>query len=368
MTRILVIEDAMDLRHDVIEMLSLEGFEVLGAENGAEGLQLARETPPDLIVCDIMMPELDGYGVLAELRRDPKTANIPFVFLTAKTDRIDMRHGMVLGADDYLTKPFLVSELLESIRSQLRKRAELNNLAERRLEELRENIITALPHELRTPLNTVIGFSEMLMAECQRLKPDQIADWAQHIHTAALRLYRLVENYLFYVRIESAAGDEAQIEQLRHSVLDDPSTIIEFQSVHKAQNLGRESDLVLELTPSPIRMMDRDLNKIIEELVDNAFKFSVPGTPVRVTAGPEGPVYIIRVTDSGRGMTAEQIKIIGAYMQFDRWFYEQQGTGLGLTIARRLAEIYGGELVIDSVPDESTTITVRLQRVEQQNV
>lgn len=117
MTKILVIEDEHSLRKDIMEMLSFEGYALVGAENGLVGIQEARKHLPDLIICDIMMPELDGYDVLDELRRDPQTAAIPFIFLTARTDKIDRRHGMEQGADDYLTKPFSVGDLLNTILS-----------------------------------------------------------------------------------------------------------------------------------------------------------------------------------------------------------------------------------------------------------
>jgi DNA-binding response OmpR family regulator len=106
MTRILIIEDEDVIRQNVLEMLEYEGFETSGAADGLAGLQTAREQLPDLIICDIMMPELDGFGVLEELRSDSATATIPLIFLTAKADRDSMRVGMNLGADDYLTKPF----------------------------------------------------------------------------------------------------------------------------------------------------------------------------------------------------------------------------------------------------------------------
>lgn len=119
MTRLLVIDDDRAVRDDVVELLELEGFDVLSAENGRHGVQIARQSRPDLIVCDIMMPELDGYGVLAELRHDLATATIPFIFLTALAGTFNLRQGMNLGADDYLVKPFSRSELLAAISSRL---------------------------------------------------------------------------------------------------------------------------------------------------------------------------------------------------------------------------------------------------------
>lgn len=126
--KILVVEDEQSLRKDIIEMLNYEGFEVIGAENGRVGIEQAREHLPDLIICDIMMPEVDGYAVLDELRKETRTAAIPFIFLTARTDKMDRRLGMEQGADDYLTKPFGTGELMARMR--VAQRRQLTNADE----------------------------------------------------------------------------------------------------------------------------------------------------------------------------------------------------------------------------------------------
>lgn len=121
-TRVLIIEDNTDIRESTCEILELAGFEVYGAENGKLGVELATARLPDVILCDIMMPELDGYGVLHMLSKNSSTSTIPFIFLTAKTERMDMRKGMEMGADDYLTKPFGDLELLSAIECRLKKK------------------------------------------------------------------------------------------------------------------------------------------------------------------------------------------------------------------------------------------------------
>jgi len=127
MTQVLIIEDMDALREEIMDTLRFEGFEVLGAENGIKGVELATEHLPDVILCDVMMPQMDGYETLRILRQQPPTAMIPFIFLTAKADKGDMRHGMELGADDYLTKPFTVAELLGAIQGRLQKAQFLKN-------------------------------------------------------------------------------------------------------------------------------------------------------------------------------------------------------------------------------------------------
>lgn len=122
MKKILLIEDNEEIRENTAEILELAAYKVLTAEDGKAGVEIALKEKPDLIVCDIMMPILDGYGVLHMLQKNPDTQRTPFVFLTAKTERSDMRKGMELGADDYITKPFTGSELLNTIESRLRKK------------------------------------------------------------------------------------------------------------------------------------------------------------------------------------------------------------------------------------------------------
>ncbi|MEM9857691.1 MAG: response regulator [Bacteroidota bacterium] len=121
MKKVLIIEDNTDIRENIAEILELDDFETITAENGKIGVEKALSDHPDLIICDIMMPELDGYGVLHILGKKEQTAGIPFIFLTAKAERSDMRKGMVLGADDYLTKPFEDTELLDAVESRFRK-------------------------------------------------------------------------------------------------------------------------------------------------------------------------------------------------------------------------------------------------------
>ncbi|WP_289644989.1 response regulator transcription factor [Maribacter aestuarii] len=121
MNKILLIEDNDDVRENIAEIISLANYNVLTAENGKIGIEKARTFVPDLVVCDIMMPEMDGYEVLRTFAADPKMATTPFIFLTAKIDKADMRMGMNLGADDYLTKPFEENDLLEAIACRLNK-------------------------------------------------------------------------------------------------------------------------------------------------------------------------------------------------------------------------------------------------------
>ncbi|MBZ0288418.1 MAG: response regulator [Anaerolineae bacterium] len=360
-TKILVIEDAHALRKDIIEMLGFEGYEVRGAENGVLGVEAAREYRPDLIICDIMMPELDGYGVLAALQKDSINATIPFIFLTARTDKGDVRAGMELGANDYLTKPFTANELIKAVQTQLEKHERIRVLTNDKLNHLRDNIILALPHELRTPLTGILGFSDILAADCDRMSPDKISEMAQYIHSAAVRLYHLAENYLAYAQLEVILTDQNRIQSIRRFSTAYPRSVVENAVIQKAQEMQREADVVMEVNDDVhVHILEDNLKKIAEELADNAFKFSPPGTPIEVSSRIEKDQYVLTFVDHGRGIPPERIRDIGAYVQFGRKLYEQQGSGFGLAIVQRLAQLHGGEVDIDSFPDRETRVTVKL--------
>ena len=184
---------------------------------------------------------------------------------------------------------------------------------------------------------------------------------ARHINTAGMRLYRLIENFLTYAQTELLINDPAKRESIQQSYMIYPTTPLENHARNKAQSIERADDLSFALEEvEAVGIGEEYLKKIIEELIDNAAKFSDAGTPIRVTSSVDGDQYVVCVSDKGRGMTPEQVANIGAYMQFDRKLYEQQGSGLGLVISKRLVELHDGELTIDSTPEQGATVCVRL--------
>nr|WP_290223933.1 GGDEF domain-containing response regulator [Trichocoleus desertorum] len=174
MTKILVIEDDQPVRENIVELLEVEEFDVIGAENGLLGVQLAQKHLPDLVLCDVMMPELDGYGVLTALRADPSTAAIPFIFLTAKADKTDLRQGMNLGADDYLTKPCTADELLEAIAARLQKQARATQQYTAALNQAQEQLNQLIRHDSLTGLSNRLALRErfsVILAQSTQPEP-----------------------------------------------------------------------------------------------------------------------------------------------------------------------------------------------------
>jgi len=360
MNKILVIEDDTSVRLNIVELLYAEDFHVITAENGYLGLQLAQAEIPDLIICDVMMPELDGYEVVKALRQNPKTAIIPLIFLTAKSEKTDFRKGMELGADDYIIKPFSRTELLAAIACQLKKQTAIYQRIQEQLDNLRTSITLSLPHEMRTPLNGILGFSQILMEESELLDIESIKEMAEFIYQSSQRLFHLIQKFLLYAELEIIATDPQRLQEIQSQSTDFPKLTLTHLILEKAKNVGREADVQVEFYPCCIKIADTKISKIIEELIDNALKFSPCGTPIRITNHVINNSFSLTVSDRGRGMSTDQIAELGAYRQFERKLHEQQGSGLGLIIAKRLAELHGGALQIQSQPYDQTIVTVTL--------
>jgi len=362
MKRILVIDDEEWLREMVQMALNQKGFDVIEAENGAAGIEKARRELPDLILCDVNMDRVDGYKTLSSLRGEPATAAIPFILMTGLADNAGMRHGMELGADDYLPKPFTIDALYAAVEARLKKAQALRQEAERKLSDLRDNISLMLPHELRTPLNGILAYGEILATEAGTLPPAEIAEMGTVIVDSGKRLERLVENFLIYAQLELLGADPQKLNALRSKQTQSPARLVEERARKQAELARRDGDLKLDVNDVPALISEDYLAKIVDELVQNAFKFSQPGAPVTVALADQGGSATLSVSDKGRGFSTEQITRIGAYMQFDRKIQEQQGLGLGLSIAKRLTELHGGTLALSSDKGAGTTVTVKLPK------
>lgn len=359
MKKILIIEDDTSTRTVIQDVLEIAGYQCQTAPNGRKGVEAAQTFLPDLIVSDVMMPLLDGFGVLLELQQNPQTAMIPFIFLTGQTDKEDIRRGMSLGADDYLFKPFTHNELLTAVETRLGKHERLTSS---RVHELKSYLNVTLPHELRTPLAGIMGYLDMLKNDYASLDGQMVQSMVDRMSVSADRLYHLIENYLMFAQMAVTLQDQALINELRaDAVCEFTKGSITFIAEKKAEAHSRTADLVLDnIHNHHLRIYPENLEKIVGELVDNAFKFSPAGTPVTLQTAVDNNRYQLIVSDEGHGMTAEQIASVGENQQFNRAQYEQQGVGLGLAIIQRVCIIFGGEFKVEGNPQGGLTATISL--------
>jgi len=362
MPKILVIDDDRLVCEMIATSLQIEGFETIRAQDGTQGVEAARRYLPDLIVCDVVMPNLDGYGTLKAVRDDPATAMIPFIFLTGQATKSDMRQGMVSGADDFLTKPIMIGELVAAIRARLQKQSLVRQDTERKLDELRVNLSLSLPHEIRTPLSGIIGFAEILRDDVKSLGAEEISEMAKIILKSATRLGHMVENFLTFAQLEMLAATSTPKAFVGKDTTVMFDLYIEEIAEKKGKEYERPDDVNLSLGGAEASISTQSGKRIVEELVDNAFKFSSRGQSIEVATEAVDNLWVLTVKDNGVGMESKDITQIGAYKQFERKSREQQGSGLGLAIALKMSELYGGTLTIQSEIGKGTVVTVRLPR------
>src|ERR1039457_6558424 len=242
-SKMLVIDDEEWLREMIRLALEQQGYEVIEASDSNEGAAKARELLPDLILCDVNMNKSgDGYATLSKLRENAITAAIPFILMTGLADSAGMRHGMELGADDYLPKPFKVDELYATVNARLRKVQTVRDEAEKKLSILRSQISMMLPHEMRTPLNGIISNAELLAESADSLDPQTIAEMSQEICQSGQRLARLIENFLIYAQLEIVASDPQSISNLHAAKTSRPAELVRAAAQAQAEKAGRLND------------------------------------------------------------------------------------------------------------------------------
>lgn len=356
--KILIIDDEPENIYVLQDRLETEGFSVIYADNGPAGIMRAENELPDLIICDIMMPTMNGFEVMKALMSNPKTDAIPFIFLSAKSNFSEIREGMQFGADDYLTKPFDSQELIHAIRTRISKK----KAVDKKMEYLRKSISYLLPHELQTPLTSILGFTDILLEDYQNIDKESLREISLNIKESAARLNELIQKILLSTRYDFISQEKRTIESLRNNTIQNTKQIINEAAYKIAKAYNRERDLVLEIENSDIRITNDNFEKLLSELVDNAFKFSQKGSKVNIKGFSINGKYHISIKDKGIGMSEAEIAHIGEYIQFNRVLFERKGSGLGLSIVKKIIDIHDGVLKIESQPYQQTIVKVTLPK------
>lgn len=363
MTKIVIIEDESDIRQDMVEALMYEGFDVSGASDGEIGLQIIRETLPDLIISDIMMPKLDGYSVLEALRENIETAGIPIIFVTAKTSREEVRRGMELGVDDYLTKPFTTDELLSAVHTRLKRKEKLFEISEQKFADVKKQFAYTVAHELRTPITGMALAQELLTQQGENFSPQELREIIGTMSSSNRRMTHLVEQVTYFVQLDTGLLNQESIVTRGQPV---PFWTIMVGIVDQARRFtSRNQDIPVNLKEGDKDLMVignmQALKHAICEVISNALKFSKPDGTVNITYNRKNDHVLIHVDDRGIGMARDEISnALQPFEQINREQNEQQGSGLGLWLAFKIVEVHGGELKILSVEGKGTRVAIRL--------
>ena len=369
MARILVVEDNPVMADGIRDVLELAKHTVMVANDGVEGLLAIPKVAPELIISDVMMPHMDGFEFYQAVRANPAWVFIPFIFLTARGQEDDIYLGKRMGADDYLVKPYDRDNLVATVESKLARSQAISRAAANEMEGLKRSITRVLGHELRTPLTWIQGYAELLLGSADTITPEELTLSLQSIKAGSDRLARLVEDSVFVIMLETGQAKE---EYLLMARVETDLTLQIEQVLERMQQQAHQHGVRLEIENSPrlppAIVAPRFFSEILVRLVDNGIKFARRDAEsyVRINVVACEHENEIIVSDNGTGIPAEQAdRIFDPLVQIDRTRYEQQGVGLGLTVARGLVELHGGRIWAESQAGEGTQVHFTLPHTKE---
>ena len=360
---ILVVEDDPILRQVISSILEGKGHRVLETSDSEAALSELKESSPHLILSDVMMPGMDGFMFYEQVRANPAWSQIPFIFLTARDQQTDIRHGMELGADDYLTKPFEPEELLAAVRIRLARATESQETISKATAALRDTIIRTLSHELRTPVALVMGYGELLEESFREMSDDDFHKSLCALRRGSERLMHLVEDCLLLSKIESGTAADLR-NAMSQETAEPDGQVAHIIDAFESQAAAKNVSLFLKggAPGATIATNRQSFAEIIRRLVENAIKFSKKeGGQAVLTTHQDGDFWVLDVVDDGIGIRSDALHLVfDTFRQVDRDKMEQQGCGLGLAVVRGLTELYGGRVAVESEPNKGSRFTVWL--------
>jgi signal transduction histidine kinase len=367
MHTILVVDDTAD---NLILMNNLlkSDYRVKVVNSGEKALKIAMsDSPPDLILLDIMMPDMDGYEVCQRLKGDPKSMNIPVIFLTAKVEMEDEQKGLGVGAVDYITKPISPPIVMARVKNHLALQDKNHELMFARAVAEKANLakskfLSSMSHELRSPLNAILGFAQLMESDTPPLTPNQ-KESTDQILKAGWHLLTLVNEILDLAKVESGCVPLLEESVALNELLLDCQNMIEPQSQQREITL----DFPQQNIPFFVYADKTRLKQVLINLLSNAIKYnSKPGSiKVNCSENVLGRVRI-SVTDTGAGLSAEQLTML--FQPFNRLGQEtgiEEGTGIGLVVAKQMVELMGGSIGVESTLGVGSVFWFELVSVEK---
>ncbi len=344
------------------------GFEVIAANNGPRALALVRNRKPDLILLDIMMPDMDGYAVCREFKADPESEAIPVIFITARTETEDIVHGFQVGAVDYVTKPFKVPELLARVRTHIELKAsrdlfltyseQLKRISAhlRRLNEDKNRFLSIVSHDIRGAFGNVVSVSRLL-TDMGGVKESEATQLLTDIGIEAEHMISLAQNLL---NIDAIERQEVVLKKERV----DTRGLLEFSmQAHQMAAQAKRLKFHLECDDAAIAGDLTACRQIVTNLVSNAVKYCPAESEVWLSAKGDGKGYVdIAVRDEGPGLSSEdQKKLFQPFTRLNtKTGIADHSVGLGLSIVKLMTEGMGGTIMCESELGKGATFIVKL--------
>ncbi|MFZ5919160.1 MAG: sensor histidine kinase [Chloroflexota bacterium] len=374
---ILIVEDDVALREGVREILEAANYQVSEASDGQEALDMLDSVKPDLIVSDIMMPQMDGYSFYRHVRQDDRWLQVPFIFLTARGEKTDILLGKSMGVDDYLTKPFDPEELLVAVESKLNRmkqlaettRTQLENLSSQ-LETLSEQLalsnrfatigelVAEIVHEIKNPLTAITAYAQFVQRRMARKEPETAQDM-ERIVRQAKRIAKMAEDILGYTRKEPL---EIQATDVHH-LIEEVVAFISFRLTKSGIEVETHFDAAV-----PTMLIDPDqMEQVFLNIIINAIHAMKQGGTLTITTDhlTEDNVALVRIsfTDTGVGIPEENKPRL-----FEPYFTTRppgQGTGLGLHVCQNIVHKHNGRIEVESQVGQGATFHILLPVAER---
>jgi signal transduction histidine kinase len=353
---VIVVDDTPANLQLLTGMLKERGYKVRPVPSGKLALQAAKNDPPDLILLDIMMPEMDGYEVCERLKADEKLREISVIFISALNETMDKVKAFGVGGVDYVTKPFHFEEVNARVSTHLELQRQRRRLKEnyeqlRRLEELRDNLVHMVVHDLRNPLTGISGFLDLTLAlEKETLTEDGL----EYLQTAKRSTKAVID-------MVSAVLDVSKMEagEMKLHLVECDLVRIAADLMSDMQSLKEAREMSLDAPPAPVTVVaDKDLIlRVIQNLLGNALKFTPSDGWIRLGIEPDENRVCVRVRDNGPGILPEyRERIFEKFGQVEaRANRQKHSTGLGLTFCKLAVEAHGGSVGVESEVDKGST-------------
>jgi signal transduction histidine kinase len=357
-TKILVIEDNLINVTILLEQLNLFGYKTLIAEDGEVGIKRAMFARPDLILLDIMMPGIDGYETCRQLKENPKTKDIPIIFVTALTATKSRVKGFEYGAVDYITKPFQQEEVIARIQTHLTIQEQKKKLEE--LNRTKDTFFSIIAHDLRGAFMPLVGSMSMLEQIIKQHDDKRLHKFSKIISDSIKNIHKLLENLLCWGRIQ------------RQQLSINPQSVDMFKLMEWLTDLYQEQanqkniQLYHSIPDNLFVWADSDMiETIFRNLITNAIKFTSTGGTVSIKYKQEQSHIIISVSDSGIGISEERLAGIFKtdVKNKTKGTAGETGTGLGLILCNEFVTLNNGKICVESQVNKGTTFSVHLPEI-----
>jgi two-component system, sensor histidine kinase and response regulator len=363
---ILIVEDDPATIQILRYILETKGYQIHAAESGPVALETVKQIEPQLILLDVMLPEMDGYQVCEQLKADERTQDIPIIFISALTDTFNKIKGFNVGGADYITKPFHSEEVLARAESQLtiyhhhQHIKQLHNDDVRyyeQLTQLKDEFTHAATHDLKSPLAVIMGYIHLMAAHPDILKNPELEMYTQEIIRASDRMMALVDDLLEVSRLETRSPLNLEAVVLEEFL---------YEHVQYFNLLAQNKQIKVHYTPPPseitIRIDHNRMGQVLSNLLSNAVKYTPRGGQVYVSTEVRSQCVFIRVADTGFGIPEDDLDhIFERFYRVNRQDHQsEEGTGLGLSIVKAIVEQHSGEITVESEVGAGSVFTVIL--------